>query len=346
MHIFIDTNILLDFYHFSNDQLNELSNLLNSSTLGASKVYLTQQVCDEFLRNRERKILDAMKRFTDSKVKLAIPAFMREYQNTEQIVELSKELIEKFEDLRKLVMSDISERKLHADHVISDFMRRLEVIPVATNDYHEALQRAQLGNPPGKPGSVGDAINWTLLLNRVPDGETLHLISKDGDYFSVIGDDKPMGYLVDEWNRKKSASLFVYRSLAKFMAENDFYFDGFEQLILNDELYDLGNEYVNSDETICGLIATSNACGFMCDEAEVVRAKKTDQDLIEFEAYLSLSAEGQRKDGLPWMGDNIRVELSGKYLRDNEGVWTIDEISIVSAELNDDRFEGVDQDAL
>ncbi len=344
MHIFIDTNIFLDFYHFSNDQLKELGNLLNLSMAGASTVYLTQQVCDEFSRNRERKILDAMKRFTDSKVKLAIPAFMREYQNAEQMVLLSKDLIQKSDELRRLVMSDISNRTLRADYVIADFMRRLRVIPVTPNDYQEALQRAELGNPPGKPGSVGDSINWTLLLNRVPDGETLHLISKDGDFFSLIGDDKPMSFLADEWNQKKSGSLFVYRSLAKFLAENDFYFDGFEQLLLNDDLYEIGNELVNSDEIICGLIATSNACGYSCDEAEVVRAKKTDQDLIEFEGYLSLFAEGQRRDELPWLGDTIRVEISGKYLRDNEGSWTIEDVSIVSAELNDDRSGVVDQD--
>ncbi|MEM9368521.1 MAG: PIN domain-containing protein [Planctomycetota bacterium] len=345
MHIFIDTNILLDFFHFSNDQLKELTNLLNTSVVGASRIYLTQQVHDEFSRNRERKLHDAMKRFTDCKVKSAIPAFMRERPESKKMMKLEGELKQLKKQMQSQVVEDIKGRHLQADHVMADLMRRLDVIPVTKEDHDEALRRSQVGNPPGKPRSIGDAINWTLLLKEVPSGESLHVVSKDGDFFSPLNDDEAMEFLAEEWRQSKSAGLFVYRSLASFMIKNDLYFDGFEQLVLTDDLYELGNDFVNCDETICGLIAESNSCGFSCDEAEVLQARKTDPDAISFEAYLTITADEQRKDGLPWRGDQIRVELAGGYVRDSETGWKIEDVSIVSADLNDDKFLEPDADA-
>ena len=55
MHVFIDTNILLNFFHFSKDELDALNNVFASHEHGAVTVHLTEQVCDEFKRNRENK---------------------------------------------------------------------------------------------------------------------------------------------------------------------------------------------------------------------------------------------------------------------------------------------------
>jgi hypothetical protein len=53
-----------------------------------------------------------------------------------------------------------------------------------------------VGNPPGKQGSLGDAINWEALLAEVPDGEDLYLIADDRDYLSVLNENKPKEFLV------------------------------------------------------------------------------------------------------------------------------------------------------
>ena len=52
MHVFIDTNILLNFFHFSKDELDALNDVFASHEHGAAKVHLTRQVCDEFKRNQ------------------------------------------------------------------------------------------------------------------------------------------------------------------------------------------------------------------------------------------------------------------------------------------------------
>lgn len=83
--------------------------------------------------------------------------------------------------------------------------------------------RMSLGNPPGKNGSMGDAVNWLALLNAVPNGENLHVISEDGDYYSTFDENRPHPFLKQEWKKKKQGELFVYRTLSSFLKEH---FDG------------------------------------------------------------------------------------------------------------------------
>src|SRR5262245_16627741 len=63
MHVFIDTSILLNFYHFTSDDLDALNSVFVSHTQGTVTVHLTDQVRDEFNRNREAKLRDALKQF-------------------------------------------------------------------------------------------------------------------------------------------------------------------------------------------------------------------------------------------------------------------------------------------
>jgi predicted nucleic acid-binding protein len=85
MHVFIDTNILLNFFHFTKEEIDALSDVFASHEHGAANVHLTEQVCDEFLRNRESKIKDALKKSKDVKFAAELPAFMKQYEEYEQI---------------------------------------------------------------------------------------------------------------------------------------------------------------------------------------------------------------------------------------------------------------------
>ena len=62
MNLFIDTNIFLSFYHLSSADLEELRKLVVLIDQGRLKLYLPSQVVDEFRRNRDNKIADAIKR--------------------------------------------------------------------------------------------------------------------------------------------------------------------------------------------------------------------------------------------------------------------------------------------
>jgi hypothetical protein len=50
MNVFIDTNILLNFFHFTSDELDALYSVFASQQQGAAMVHLTDQVCREFRR--------------------------------------------------------------------------------------------------------------------------------------------------------------------------------------------------------------------------------------------------------------------------------------------------------
>ena len=80
--------------------------------------------------------------------------------------------------------------------------------------------RMDIGNPPGKRDSLGDAINWVTLLDVVPEEEELHVISEDGDFYSQLDDKKINPFLSEEWSKKKKSSIRLYRTLSEFMTEH------------------------------------------------------------------------------------------------------------------------------
>lgn len=223
MHIFIDTNILLNFFHFSKEELDALNNVFASHEHGAAKVHLTQQVCDEFKRNRENKIKDALKRFKEIKFAAQLPSFMKAYDEYNTILQRSAQLEALVKSISEKVDADIVAKGLVADRLISDIFGRTAIIPTTPEVFATANMRLTIGNPPGKAGSIGDAINWTLLLQTVPDGEPLHVISEDGDFYSRLNEDAAHPFLKEEWQARKSSALHVYRTLSSFMKEH---FDG------------------------------------------------------------------------------------------------------------------------
>lgn len=218
MHVFIDTNILLSFFHFSKDDLNALETVFSPHKHAV--VYLTDQVRDEFRRRRESRIKGALQRFENAKFKAQIPHFMKEYPEYEDMLTLSGQLEEKRKSIMKSVNSDIRDETLPADQLIAGIFGIFQRHPVKqTTDeiFTEAWRRVTSGNPPGKDRSMGDAINWVTLLHSVPDKNTLHVVSEDGDYYSVLDEKSAHPFLRDEWKRKKHSELCVYRTLTDFM---------------------------------------------------------------------------------------------------------------------------------
>jgi hypothetical protein len=203
--------------------LDALNNVFASHEHGSATVHLTQQVCDEFRRNRENKIKDALKRFKEVKYSAQLPSFMKGYEEYNDIRRLSVELQQLTKAIMDKVDADITARRLAADQLIEDIFSKSEVIDTTHEVYTSASMRMAIGNPPGKNNSIGDAINWTVLLQSVPNEEDLHVISEDGDYYSSLNEDAVNSFLKEEWKKKKHSSLFVYRTLSAFMNEH---FDG------------------------------------------------------------------------------------------------------------------------
>ncbi len=223
MNVFIDTNILLNFFHFTADELDGLNNVFASQEQGAAMVHLTDQVRDEFRRNRESRIIDALKRFGQLEPSVQLPSFMRGYEEYDEIRELAGALSEKLKAIRQKATDDIRRKNLTADHLIGDIFERSAITQTSSAVYDSARMRMDIGNPPGKRGSIGDAINWLLLLQAVPNGEDLHIISEDGDFYSTLDETAINPFLEEEWREQKQSSVRVYRTLSEFTREH---FDG------------------------------------------------------------------------------------------------------------------------
>lgn len=211
--------------HFTKDELDALSNVFASHSVGNAKVYLTQQVCDEFKRNREAKIKDALKRFNEAKYAAQLPSFTKGYPEHERILTLTQELQQLSKRLHDKVSEDIAAQRLQADALIADIFRRTEIIKTPKEIYERAVNRGRLGNPPGKNDSIGDAINWIILLEKVTNEEDIHIISEDGDFYSILEENTVSPFLADEWKAKKNSQVRVYRTLGSFMKEH---FNGIE----------------------------------------------------------------------------------------------------------------------
>jgi hypothetical protein len=148
---------------------------------------------------------------------------MKQYEEYEQIRQKSSELQELIKAISQKVDAAVMESGLLTDALIKDIFAKSNPILTTPELFAKAQMRVSLGNPPGKNGSMGDSVNWIALLDAVPDGENLHVISEDGDYFSALDENRPHPFLKSEWGNKKHANVYVYRTLSSFLKEH---FDG------------------------------------------------------------------------------------------------------------------------
>ncbi|KQA98060.1 hypothetical protein XV92_17660 [Vibrio metoecus] len=208
--------MFLSFYHLSNDDLEELHKLTILLEKREITLWLPQQIKDEFYRNRENKISDAIKKLKEQQQKRQFPQICKDYPEYPEISELLKSYDKSLSQLIKKVTDDINERKLKADQQIDELFGKAELIQTTQELVEKARLRMAVGNPPGKDNSLGDAINWEGLLSKVPKNETLYLVADDKDYYSVLDENKLKDFLADEWVDNKKSEVVFYRRLSQF----------------------------------------------------------------------------------------------------------------------------------
>jgi hypothetical protein len=116
------------------------------------------------------------------------------------------------EKLIKRLNKDAINKQLHADKLIDKLFKSGKNIYYTETNIEQAKLRSELGNPPGKKGSIGDAINWELLLENILEKTDLYLVSEDGDFASKIDSNRLSDFLNDEWVQKKKSKIYFYRS--------------------------------------------------------------------------------------------------------------------------------------
>ncbi len=217
INLFVDTNIFLNFYHFSNEDLENLKDL--SKLIEGEKVtiFITEQVKFEFNRNREAKIQDAIKRLALNDLKAELPQICLDYEEVKDLKNAEKLFKEKKNLLLEKLNRDIKSKSLKADQVINSLFDQVEIIPTTRAIMTSSKARLDIGNPPGKNGSLGDSINWETLLAVVPNNQDIHFVSGDSDYASPINTNEFSDFLNNEWIEKKGSKLKYYKSFNQFL---------------------------------------------------------------------------------------------------------------------------------
>ncbi len=215
-NLFLDSNIWLSLYHFSNSDIDQFEKLYDM--IGTSiRLFVPRQVKNEIIRNRENKLKDALA--SSEFKKISFPAFCKGYAEYDEINREYREWSDKYNAWRKKIEEDIKNKTLPADRVINRLIEKAKVIE-CDQFINLAFNRYRIGNPPGKDNKYGDAINWECLLQSVPDGEDLYFISDDKDYKSIISVNEFNPFLKEEWSEKKKSNIYFYLDLVSFLKVN------------------------------------------------------------------------------------------------------------------------------
>lgn len=218
-NIFIDTSTYLSFYAVSNDDLEQLEKLVDLISDSRVKIFVTMQVEREWARNRDNKLAEAIGNLEKISLKApSIPRFMWEYA---EVAELRKALSAAERARTQAIAKAKSEAgtaTTNADRLIQRIFAAAGVEPDDDKVFSAAQRRMLIGDPPGKPNSLGDRINWEHLLASKLTGGDLHIISKDGDYFSLLDPKMPKYSLYREWIDLKNGKLFVHLEIKQFLS--------------------------------------------------------------------------------------------------------------------------------
>jgi len=234
LNVFVDTNVLLGLYKLTGPDLEEVRRLIAiAGVKGEAKlnILLNENVVDEFARNRENVVAESMSHLESIRRGHTVPNLVRPYKEEANALRTAIAATSKAAAaLQDVAHDDIQTHNLKADLVVEELFQTFAAKPITDPQLERARRRREVGRPPGKSNSIGDAINWEHLLEAAPDGENLYLISADGDFESILYPGTPKDYLVEEWEDAKHSELYLFKSLLAFLQKQ------FPQYKLADEV--------------------------------------------------------------------------------------------------------------
>jgi len=219
-NLYIDTNVYLTFYHFSNEDLKELKKLIALINTENIRLFLPEQTKNEFFRNREVKISDALSKLKGGNLGNQFPMISHSYEEFKAMKKAIKQYEKNKVELLKKLQHDAENESLLADDILLQLFSVATYIDTTEEILNNAVTRYNVGNPPGKDKSYGDAINWESLLLSTPNDEDIYLISDDKDFYSKLNEKKFNSFLLKEWNEKKESDLYFFKRLSTFFREH------------------------------------------------------------------------------------------------------------------------------
>jgi hypothetical protein len=190
------------------------------SSTSKINLLVSEVVYDEFTRNRDSVIADAIQQFKKTKLELHRPNIIRPHAESVELEHLQGRVKDLTRTIVERVTAEAVAGKTMADQVVQELFDSTKIHKVAPTIINLAINRHSLGRPPGKKDSIGDAVHWEWLLGCVPKNQDLHLISRDGDFESTLSEGTVDSYLLAEWSNRKSSLCHLHRSLESFFRQH------------------------------------------------------------------------------------------------------------------------------
>ncbi len=162
------------------------------------------------------KISDSLDKLRASKLNNQFPQICQTYDEFETMKKALKQYESNKIKLLEKLQHDAETGTLMADDVLNQLLSKANYIATTNEILSASIIRFDIGNPPGKDKSYGDAINWESLLSDIPEGNDLYFISDDKDYYSKLNDKNFNDYLLKEWREKKKSDLHYFKRLSEF----------------------------------------------------------------------------------------------------------------------------------
>jgi hypothetical protein len=367
--LFVDTNILLDFYRVRDKVRIEFLNQLEKV---ADRLICTYQVEMEFKKNRQAAIIEGSQNL---KAPTTIPR--------PPILSDDRSYAALAKDLKKAA-SRVKALSNRLDRILEDPVRNDPVYKVMQRIFkkadalslHRGTQSARsirrlawkrfvLGYPPRKKNdtSTGDAVNWEWIIEcATREKANVLIISRDGDYGVERGDKAHVNdWLREEFRDRVSkkarlrmtpllgdalrdlhvpvskvaekAELRLVQSTPKVEPEDFIEYlrslDKKDRDSAIDEKIADSSDDIVDDEAFASEMATTNACGWSVDDYHV---ESIDIEADPIEVRLSYHATGDQLEDKMNYGTVIRGEAVALIDRDG-----LVEFTQVSAAKDDER---------
>ena len=190
--LFIDTNILLDFYR---ERKSDVSmKFLEQIEACKDRLILGSQVEMEYKKNRQLVILESLGKFgTPDWGKLTTPALVSESQAADMIKKSQKEIVKQQKLISEKIQNILEKPGTHDEvyKVLQRVFKHESSLNLNRDSKRRfairrlARKRFCLGYPPRKKGdnSIGDAINWEWIIQcAIDSGKDIVIVTRDGDY--------------------------------------------------------------------------------------------------------------------------------------------------------------------
>ena len=305
--LFIDTNILLDFYRAPQSDLS--LEVFNELLAHPDTLIISEQVEIEFNNNRKQVIEEYIKHIPVKIENIALAPVL--LSNTEEAIKIKTEvenLTEDFKELKKTLRSILNspdekdkayQKIIPFFNIDTDLNYKNAEAKLQDEIFLKAIKRFHRGMPPRKKDdlSIGDALNWEWCLHCCSEKDKANLIilSRDEDFAeSPKRPDNPiLKVLEDEFKSQVGDGFDVKleRSLTKALSDIQISLTA-EQAKELDEIQKISDDFEyevrNGECHLCGSLAMfdayCNKCGaLVLGDADGDNYSVNDDKIYEFD---------------------------------------------------------------